>query len=34
MESYQYSRVIQDSVFLCRKMGSIFVRYIIKVFMQ
>ena len=21
-ESYQYSRVIQDSVFLCRKMGS------------
>ena len=31
-ESYQYSRVIQDSVFLCRKMGSIngyFVRYII-----
>ena len=22
-ESYQYSRVIQDIVFLCRKMGSI-----------
>ena len=21
-ESYQYSRVIQDPVFLCRKMGS------------
>ena len=23
MESYQISRLIQDSVFLCRKMGSI-----------
>ena len=32
-ESYQVSRVIQDSVFLCRKMGSIngyFGRYKIK----